>query len=129
MIKGRAMPTTVIPSYRAKVSDGKSVKVVADQDVEVSKFYEIQGFLGAAFQEAKEGEDVVLNIEQGVYATDQLGDGTFEVGTPIYFADGEFNESDGRYAGIVTQEKDEDGVILFLLAPQTPSEAPEGGDA
>ena len=127
--KGQAMPTTVIPSYRAKVSDGKSVKVVADQDVEVSKFYEIQGFLGAAFQEAKKGDDVVLNIEQGVYETDQLGDGAFEAGTPIYFADGEFNETAGRYAGIVTQEKDEDGVILFLLAPQTPSEAPEGGNA
>ena len=127
--KGQAMPTTVIPSYRAKVSDGKSVKVVADQDVEVSKFYEIQGFLGAAFQEAKKGDSVVLNIEQGVYETDQLGEGAFEAGTPIYFADGEFNETTGRYAGIVTQEKDEDGVILFLLAPQTPSEAPEGGNA
>lgn len=123
--KGQAMPTTVIPSYRAKVSDGKSVKVVADQAVEVSKFYEIQGFLGAAFQSAQKDEEVILNIEQAEYETDQLGDGDFEVGTPIYFADGTFNTATGRYAGIVTQEKDEDGVILFILAPQTPST--EGG--
>lgn len=123
--KGQAMPTTVIPSYRAKVSDGKSVKVVADQAVEVSKFYEIQGFLGAAFQSAQKDEEVILNIEQAEYETDQLGDGDFEVGAPIYFADGTFNTAAGRYAGIVTQEKDEDGVILFILAPQTPST--EGG--
>lgn len=123
--KGQAMPTTVIPSYRAKVSDGKSVKVVADQAVEASKFYEIQGFLGAAFQSAQKDEEVILNIEQAEYETDQLGDGDFEVGAPIYFSDGTFNTMAGRYAGIVTQEKDEDGVILFILAPQTPST--EGG--
>ena len=117
--KGQAIPTTVIPSYRAKVSDGKSVKVTADQAVEVSKFYEIQGFLGAAFKSVEKGKEVVLNIEQAEYETDQLGDGDFVVGTPIYFADGTFNPTAGRYAGIVTQGKDGDGVILFILAPQT----------
>ena len=124
-IKGQAMPTTVIQSHRAKISDGKSVRVTATEATEPSKFYEFDNFLGAVFQEAEEGDEVILNIEQAEYETDQLGDGAFAVGTQIYFADGKFNESDGRYAGIVTQEKDEDGVILFLLAPQTPKV--EGG--
>lgn len=118
-VKGQAISTKVMPSYRAKVSDGKSVKVVAEQSVTASKFYEIQGFLGSAFQSVEKGKEVVLNIEQAEYETDQLGDGDFVVGTPIYFADGTFNPTAGRYAGIVTQGKDEDGVILFILAPQT----------
>lgn len=128
-IKGQAMPTTVVQSYRAKISDGKSVRVTADKDVEVSKFYIIDNFLGASFQTAEKGDEVILNIEQAEYETDQLGDGDFEVGAVLHFDGEEFNTSgNGRYAGIVTQEKDEDGVILFILAPQTP-EQDAGGNA
>ena len=128
-IKGQAMPTTVIQSHRAKISDGKSVRVTATIPTEASKFYHFDGFIGAAFQSVEAGEEVILNIEQAEYETDQLGDGDFKVGTPIFFDGKEFSTDEGIFAGTVTQEKDEDGVILFIKSPQgIMHQAPTGGN-
>lgn len=119
--KGRPIPTTVHHAYRAKVSDGKSVRVTADKKVESGQFYEIGGFFGSAMQSANQGDDVVLNIEQAEYETDQIKTtDEFNPGDLIYFKDGEFttDKTDARLVGRVTQGKDSKNVIWFILGPQ-----------
>lgn len=119
--KGRPIPTTVHHAHRAKVGDGKSVRVTATQKVKSGGFYEIGGFFGAAMQSANSGEDVVLNIEQAEYETDQIETtDEFEPGDLIYFKDGEFttDETDARLVGRVTRGKDSKNVIWFILGPQ-----------
>ena len=94
--KGQPFPSTVHERYRAKVSDGKSVRVTVPENttIEAGKFYLLDGFFGAAMQSVETGEgetaEVILNIEQAEYETDQI-DPTqeFAVGTTIYW-DGTF---------------------------------------
>lgn len=125
--KGQPVPTTTYNAYRAKVSDGKSVKVITDKKVETGLFYEIGGFFGSAFQSANSGDEVVLNIEQAEYETDQIETtDEFNTGDLIYFADGKLTTnagggegaSDNRLVGRVTQGKDQNNVIWFILGPQ-----------
>lgn len=128
MKESRAYPTTTYNQYRAKVSDGKSVRVVADEKVEAGLFYEFSGFFGAAFQSVDSGDEVILNIEQAEYETDQIVEADdFNVGDKIYFKEGKFTTAtdDGgeeptahRLVGRVTQGKDENGIIWFILGPQ-----------
>lgn len=130
--KGQPFPSTVHERYRAKVSDGKSVRVTVPENttIEAGKFYLLDGFFGAAMQsvEAGEGEtaEVILNIEQAEYETDQI-DPTqeFAVGTTIYWDGTQLTESpdDGagtayRKVGRVTATKDANNVIWFILGPQ-----------
>lgn len=119
--KGQPVPSTVYNEYRAKVSDGKSVKVTATGKVESGKFYEIDGFFGSAMQSVSSGEEVILNIEQAEYETDQIETTEeFDVGDLIYFKDGKFTitATDARLVGRVTQGKDDNNVIWFILGPQ-----------
>lgn len=125
--KGQPVPSTSYNSYRSKVSDGKSVEVEvpASTTIENQKFYELGGFFGSATQSVKtlasEKDTVVLTIEQAEYETDQIETtDDFEPGTLIYFKDGKFQEDDedSRLVGRVTQGKDQNNVIWFVLAPQ-----------
>lgn len=125
---GQPVPSTVININAAKVSDGKSVRVTvpANTTIEAGKFYLLDGFLGCAFQSvttgAVETAEVILNIEQAEYETDQIDTSqTFAKGTLIYW-DGtnkKFTETStgSRLAGRVTQAKDAN-VICFILGPQ-----------
>ena len=126
---GQPVPSTVVNINAAKVSDGKSVRVTVPGNtvIEAGKFYLLDGFLGAAFQSvttgAGETAEVILNIEQAEYETDQIDTSqTFAKGTLIYWDDSgkRFTEtSDGnRLAGRVTQAKDSNGVICFVLGSQ-----------
>lgn len=119
--KGQPVPSTVHDAYRAKVSDGKSVTVTATSKVENGKFYEIEGFFGTATHSASSGEEVTLTIEQAEYETDQIETTEeFDVGDLIYFKDGKFTitATDARLVGRVTQGKDDNNVIWFILGPQ-----------
>jgi len=70
---GHPVPTTTVPVARAKVSDGKSVVVVAPTGgVEAGKFYLIGGWFGAAFATVAAGGNVALNIEQAEYESTQV---------------------------------------------------------
>ena len=125
---GQPVPSTAVNINAAKVSDGKSVRVTVPENtvIEAGKFYLLDGFLGGAFQSvttgAGETAEVILNIEQAEYETDQIDTSqTFTKGTRIYW-DGtnkRFTETLGnRLVGRVTQAKDANNVICFILGPQ-----------
>ncbi len=126
---GQPIPSTVVNINAAKFSDGKSVRVTvpANTTIEAGKFYLLDGFLGCAFQSvttgAGESAEVILNIEQAEYDTNQI-DTTqnFAKGTLIYWdaANNRFTETstENRLAGRVTQAKDANNVICFILGPQ-----------
>jgi len=128
MPEARAYPTTTYQSYRAKVSDGKSVRVAVPENTTIvaGGFYELDSFFGSAMQSvitgAGETSEVILNIEQAEYETDQIQTTkSFKTGDPIYFTAGKFTPDageDNRLVGRVTQGKDQNNVIWFILGPQ-----------
>ena len=127
---GQPVPSSVHNIGYGKISDGKSVKVTVpgNTKIEAGKFYLLDGFLGCAVQSVETGAgktaEVILNIEQAEFETDQIaGTGDFKTGTAIYWdaANGVFTETyagGNRLAGRVTAEKDRNNVIWFLLGPQ-----------
>ena len=126
---GQPIPSTVVNINAAKFSDGKSVRVTVHENttIEAGKFYLLDSFLGCAFQSvttgAGETAEVILNIEQAEYETDQIDTSqTFNKGTLLYW-DGtnkRFTETSAgnRLVGRVTQAKDANNVICFILGPQ-----------
>ena len=128
---GQPIPSTVVNINAAKVSDGKSVRVTVPGNtvIEAGKFYLLDGFFGCAFQSVTTGvgenAEVILNIEQAEYETDQIDTSqpfNFNKGTLLY-RDGsnkKFTETsqNNRLVGRVTQAKDSNGVICFILGPQ-----------
>lgn len=128
--KGQPVATTTHQAYRAKVSDGKSVRVVVPENttIEANGFYELGGYFGAAMQSvvtgAGETSEVILNIEQAEYETDQIQTTKeFNAGDLIYFTAGKFTPeagvgSENRKVGRVTSGKDRNNVIWFILGPQ-----------
>jgi len=137
---GQPVPSTVYGLGGGKISDGKSVKVTvpANTTIEAGKFYLLDGFFGCAMQSVTTGvgqtAEVVLNIEQAEFETDQIAEtGDFLPGTLIYWdeGDGVFTEeaNGNRPAGRVTVGKDENDVIWFILGPQVyPVIEAEGGE-
>ena len=126
---GQPVPSSVHNIGYGKISDGKSVKVTVpgNTKIEAGKFYLLDGFLGCAVQSVETGAgktaEVILNIEQAEFETDQIVTAqNFAKGTLIYWdADnGVFTETAGnnRLAGRVTAKKDGNNVIWFLLGPQ-----------
>lgn len=108
-----------------KVSDGRSVKVTVPAGfgaVEAGKFYRISGFFGMAMQDAAEGEQVVLTIQQAEYETSQINTAdAFNVGDAVYFDDTNkvlTTAENGQAVGRVTSAKDANNVIWFVLIPQ-----------
>ena len=126
---GQPVPSTVVNINTAKVSDGKSVRVTVPENtvIEAGKFYLLDGFLGCAFQSVTTGPgetaEVILNIEQAEYETDQISyTYTYAKGALIYWdeANKRFTENaaeGNRLAGRVTQAK-ANNVICFILGPQ-----------
>ena len=125
-MKKNYVNSEMIKIGRAKVSDGKAVDVTVPEGEEIiaGNFYYLDGFLGAAHETiAKAGgnEVIALNIEQGEYETDQIAKtGQYKKGNPIYFDKGkkEFNDKAGLLAGKITETKDGNNVVTFILAPQ-----------
>ncbi|MGI6078781.1 MAG: DUF2190 family protein [Fastidiosipilaceae bacterium] len=125
---GQPVPSTVYNIGYGKISDGKSVKVTVPEStkVEAGKFYLLDGFLGCAVQSVETGAgetaEVVLNIEQAEFETDQTKEAdraTMAVGTDIYWdKDNKYFTLSGTdiYAGKITAAADENGVIWFKLA-------------
>jgi len=127
--KGQPVPSSVHNIGYGKISDGKSVKVTvpASTTIEAGKFYLLDGFLGCAMESvttgAGETAEVVLNIEQVEYETDQINTAeAFAKGTQIYWdaTNKRFTETatNNRLAGRVTVGKDANKVIWFILGPQ-----------
>ena len=127
--KGQPIPSSVHNIGYGKISDGKSVKVTvpASTTIEAGKFYLLDGFLGCAMESvttgAGETAEVVLNIEQVEYETDQINtEEDFAKGTQIYWdaTNKRFTETatNNRLAGRVTVGKDANNVIWFILGPQ-----------
>jgi len=116
-----------------KVSDGRSVKVTVPAGagtVQANTFAEVAGFFGLALQTANEGEQVVLLIEQAEYETSQINPAdAFNVGDRVFWdstnkrlttnpnPDASGNPQN-RPVGRVTQAKDANNVIWFVLGPQ-----------
>lgn len=120
---GQPTPSTIINVSSGKISDGKSVRLTAAEEVAQGNFYQIGGFFGLANQDAAVGEEVVLAIEQAEYETNQIKtDEEFAVGTSIYFdaASKVLTETVGtnKKVGIVSSAKDSNNVIWFVLGPQ-----------
>ncbi|WP_096201901.1 DUF2190 family protein [Bacillus sp. FJAT-45350] len=131
--KGQPFPSTTYQVTRAKISDGKSVRVTVPEnsEIEAQRFYLLGGFFGAATESVKTGEgetaEVVLTIEQAEYETSQISTTQeFTPGAPIYWnaSTSRFTETDSsgedeyRRVGRVTQGKDSNNVIWFILGPQ-----------
>ncbi len=126
---GQPVPSAVHNIGYGKISDGKSVRVTVpvNTTIEAGKFYLLNGFFGCAMQSVTTGAgktaEVVLNIEQAEFETDQIAEtGNFKKGTAIYWDanNGVFTETatGNRLAGRITVDKDENNVIWFLLGPQ-----------
>ncbi len=127
---GQPVPSTVYDAARAKVSDGKSVRVAVPEStaVEAGKFYLLGGFLGAAMQSvttgAGETAEVILNIEPAEFETDQIkatDKASMTAGADIYWDDAAGAKhftvtAKAVYAGKITAAADDNNVIWFKLA-------------
>lgn len=119
--KGQPTPSTILPVRRAKISDGKAVRVTASKKVEAQKFCLIDGFFGVALKDAEIGEELELQIEQAEYETDNIvTTEAFKAGDLIYWNNSKFTTTatDNRLVGRVTEGKDSNNVIWFILLPQ-----------
>lgn len=113
-----------------KVSDGRSVRVTVPQNttIEAGKFYLLDGFFGLAVQSVTTGPgetaEVILNCEQVEYETSQITTSdAFNKGDSVYWNDTTKllttqSGSGNRLVGRVTQAKDANNVIWFVLGPQ-----------
>ena len=139
-----------------KVSDFKSIKVgvPASTVITQGRFYVLEGFFGMAVQSLETDAngkvisfngspvpagalpaEVVLNVEEGVYETDQItAADAFAKGDKVYWdAANQLlttqpnNDASGnpqnRPVGRVTQAKDVNNVIWFALGPQVQAHA------
>ena len=119
--KGQPTPSTILPARRAKVSDGKAVRVKAAKAVQAQNFYLIDGFFGVALKDAEAGEELELQIEQAEYETDNIvTTEAFNTGDLIYWNKTKFTTTatDNKLVGRVTEGKDSNNVIWFILLPQ-----------
>jgi len=136
---GQPVPSTTYNAARAKISDGKSVRVkvtgaAGGTTIEAGKFYLLSGFFGVAMQSVTLAENetayVILNIEQAEYETDQIdttASANYAVGTVVYWNgtlittaadDGETTPTPYRKVGRITASNDDNNVIWFILGPQ-----------
>jgi len=142
--KGQPVPSTTYQHGRAKVSDGKSVRVVVPANsgpIPAGSLQEFDGFLGFAMggqepaqwvtpgnvlDNSDKDQELILTIEQAEYETDQIDEeGDFEVGTVVYWdpvnkvlTEDDGGETPNRVAGRVTSAPDSNGFIWFILGPQ-----------
>jgi predicted RecA/RadA family phage recombinase len=125
--KGQPVPSTTYQKGYFKVSDGKSVEVSvpADSDLKAGQFAYLDGFLGVITRDVKtaanETAKAILIIEVAEYETDQIDDSkTFAKGDKVYWDNTNkrfTTDTTGIFAGVVTNAKDSNGVIWFVLWP------------
>lgn len=124
--KGQPVNSKEVMIRRGKVSDGKSVDVTVPEKttIEAQDFYILDGFFGMALEsvktEAGETQEIALQIEQAEYESNKIvvGD-TFNVGDLVYFDKNKFTtKKAGRLVGRVTNGKDENNNIWFIMLPQ-----------
>lgn len=124
-----------------KVSDGQSVKVTVPENTVITQgnFYLLDGFFGMAVQSvttlAGETSQVVLNTEQAEYETSQITVAdSFNKGDKVYWDDvakllttqanpDASGNPQNRPVGRVTEAKDANNVIWFVLGPQVQAHA------
>lgn len=121
------MPSTTYQKGYFKVSDGKSVEVSvpANSDLKAGQFAYLDGFLGVITRDVKtaanETAKAILIIEVAEYETDQIDDSkTFAKGDKVYWDNTNkrfTTDTTGIFAGVVTNAKDSNGVIWFVLWP------------
>ena len=121
------MPSTTYQKGYFKVSDGKSVEVSvpANSDLKAGQFAYLDGFLGVITRDVKtaanETAKAILIIEVAEYETDQIdGSKTFAKGDKVYWDNTNkrfTTDTIGIFAGVVTNAKDSNGVIWFVLWP------------
>ncbi len=125
--KGQPVPSTTYQKGYFKVSDGKSVEVSvpANSDLKAGQFAYLDGFLGVITRDVKtaanETAKAILIIEVAEYETDQIDDSkTFAKGDKVYWDNTNkrfTTDTTGIFAGVVTNAKDSNGVIWFVLWP------------
>jgi hypothetical protein len=125
--KGQPVPSTTYQKGYFKVSDGKSVEVSvpADSDLKAGQFAYLDGFLGVITRDVKtaanETAKAILIIEVAEYETDQIDDSeTFAKGDKVYWDNTNkrfTTDTTGIFAGVVTNAKDTNNVIWFVLWP------------
>lgn len=125
--KGQPVPSTTYQRGYFKVSDGKSVEVSvpANSDLKAGQFAYLDGFLGVITRDVKtaanETAKAILIIEVAEYETDQIDDSkTFAKGDKVYWDNTNkrfTTDTTGIFAGVVTNAKDSNGVIWFVLWP------------
>ena len=125
MYKGQPVASTTYQQARAKVDDGKSVKVVVPEnsDLKAGSVQYLDGFLGFLVRDVKTGAgetaEGILNIENAVFETDQIdATKTFAKGNKVYYnATTKKLTTDATtvFAGVVTVAKDDNDVIWFKL--------------
>lgn len=123
---GQPVPATVAYVGGGKVGDGKSKKVAVPQSTTITagKFYLLDSFLGCAMQDVTTGvgvtAEVVLSLENAEYETDQINAAeAFAKGSMVYWdaSNSRFtNTPTAIYAGRVTEAKDANNVIWFILS-------------
>jgi len=123
--KGQPVPSTTYQKGYFKVSDGKSVEVSvpANSDLKAGQFAYLDGFLGVITRDVKtaanETAKAILIIEVAEYETDQIDDSkTFAKGDKVYWDNTNkrfTTDTTGIFAGVVTNAKDSNGVIWFVL--------------
>lgn len=124
-----------------KIAEAKSVKVTVPVStvVEQGKFYLLDGFFGLAVQsvttDASSTAQIVLDTEQAEYETSQITTGdAFAKGDKVYWntttkllTTQANNDASGnpqnRVVGRVTEAKDGNNVIWFILGPQIQAHA------
>lgn len=126
---GQPVPSTLENIGGGKISDGKSIKVTVPESttIEAGKFYLLDGILGCAVQSvttvAGETAEVTLSIETAEFETDQIDVAdAFTKGDKMYWdtANKRFTTvpTDGSFVGVVTEAKDTNNVIWFVLVTQ-----------
>ena len=127
--KGQPVPSTTYQKGYFKVSDGKSVEVSvpANSDLKAGQFAYLDGFLGVITRDVKtaanETAKAILIIEVAEYETDQIDiddSKTFAKGDKVYWDNTNkrfTTDATGIFAGVVTNAKDRNGVIWFVLWP------------
>jgi len=109
---------------RAKVSDGKSVKVTATKAITNGDFVVEAGFHGFAFQDAASGEEVVLDIDLAEFeftlAGVTVGDVIYYDGTNLTLSADDGGSPATSYRPVIraTTDSDANDVVWGVLLPQ-----------
>ena len=105
---------------RVKVSDGRSVKVIADKNYKDGDFAFVSGFHGFVIGDTPSGDPLVINIEQSEFEF-KLAD--VVTGDVIYFAGGALTKDSAAEGAVpvlrASTDSDAGGIAWGILLPQS----------